>query len=114
MKVLLKHLLVLGVAGGVLLLLDSTGIGCMFRYLTGIPCPACGTTRSLLSLVAFDWGGYFRFNPMALPVASAVLLGVHASKLPRRFFNFILVYVLMVSLLTLVVYGYRLVHGLIP
>ena len=114
MKLLLKHLLIVGIAGGAILLLDATGIGCTFRTLTGIPCPACGTTRSLLSLLTLDVGAYIRYNPMALPIASALLLGVHASKLPRRWFRLIVAYVLAVAILAVVVYVYRLLHGLIP
>ena len=114
MKLLLKHLLIFGIAGGAIVLLDTTGIGCTFRYLTGIPCPACGTTRSLLSLLTLNPGAYVRYNPMALPIASALLLGVHALKLPEKYFRPILVYVVVVAVLAVIVYVYRLLHGLIP
>ena len=41
--------------------LTSWGIGvptisCPFRAFTGIPCPTCGLTRSLLAIATGDWG----------------------------------------------------------
>ncbi len=49
-------------------------IGCPIYGLTGFPCPACGTTRALTSLVKLDLGGYFHYNPMALPLLSVFFI----------------------------------------
>lgn len=37
---------------------------CLLRALTGIPCPACGCTRSLLAWSHWDVSAAFRFNPL--------------------------------------------------
>lgn len=37
---------------------------CAFRWLTGLPCPACGCTRSLIAWSELDVIGAFLFNPM--------------------------------------------------
>ncbi len=37
---------------------------CWLRKLTGIPCPACGCTRSLLAWSQFDLAHAFCFNPL--------------------------------------------------
>jgi len=37
---------------------------CWLRALTGIPCPACGCTRSLLAWAHLDPGSALRFNPL--------------------------------------------------
>lgn len=37
---------------------------CWLRKLTGIPCPGCGCTRSLLAWSHFDLVGALRFNPL--------------------------------------------------
>jgi len=46
---------------------------CLLRKLTGVPCPACGSTRSLLAWTHFDPVNAFRFNPL---FALACVLGV--------------------------------------
>jgi Protein of unknown function (DUF2752) len=37
---------------------------CWFRQLTGLPCPTCGATRSVLSLVHGNLGGAIDRNPL--------------------------------------------------
>jgi hypothetical protein len=37
---------------------------CWFRQLTGLPCPACGATRSALALVHGDLGSAISHNPL--------------------------------------------------
>lgn len=37
---------------------------CALREWTGIPCPACGSTRSLLASSHLDFLSAFRFNPL--------------------------------------------------
>ena len=37
---------------------------CMFRELTGLYCPGCGSGRSVAALLRGDWGTAFRYNPM--------------------------------------------------
>ena len=44
---------------------DDPGI-CLFRQLTGIPCPSCGSTRSVLSLLHGDLIGALIWNPFGL------------------------------------------------
>lgn len=45
---------------------------CMFKHITGLPCPSCGTTRSLLLLVNGDWTIALWTNPLGY--LAAVLL----------------------------------------
>ena len=49
------------------------GITCIVYYLTKIPCPTCGMTRALFSLIIGDIQGYIQYNAMALPVALVFL-----------------------------------------
>jgi Protein of unknown function (DUF2752) len=49
--------------------------GCLFRELTGLPCPTCGTTRAALALARLDLSGAIAFNPLATLGALVFVLG---------------------------------------
>ena len=59
---------VLFVAWLVLYLLD---IGCVFRLMTGIPCPGCGMTRAWLAALRLDFAAAIAYHPLfwAVPIA---------------------------------------------
>ena len=48
---------------------------CIFRQLTGIPCPTCGTTRTALALADLDLAGAFVVNPLATIAAVIFFVG---------------------------------------
>lgn len=48
--------------------------GCPFNWLTGLDCPACGSTRMVYSLLHGDLAAAWHFNPVML-VAGLPLLG---------------------------------------
>jgi hypothetical protein len=45
---------------------------CVFKGLTGLPCPTCGSTRTLARLFALDFGGALTMNPFMTLVAVVV------------------------------------------
>lgn len=59
---------------------------CLFKTLTGIPCPGCGITRSILALLGGDAASSFRLNPAGPVVVMffAVLLVVALVDLRSR------------------------------
>ncbi len=53
--------------------------GCVFHALTGVPCPACGSTRAILALLAGDPRTALAFNPLVtLGVALALSFALAA------------------------------------
>jgi hypothetical protein len=65
-------LIVLGAAR--VLPLHSIIPSCVFKGITGFPCPTCGTTRSMLSLSQGDIATALAMNPLiALGLVGAVL-----------------------------------------
>lgn len=76
---------VLFVAWLALYLLD---IGCVFRLMTGIPCPGCGMTRAWLAALRFDFAAAFAYHPLFWMVPIAFVLafvrdGTTSNKLKR-------------------------------
>ena len=59
---------------------------CVFKGLTGLPCPTCGSTRTLGRLFALDVAGAWSQNPLATLGAVAVAAWGLAdlALLPRR------------------------------
>lgn len=56
--------------------LSLLGIGCPFYRVFGFPCPGCGMTRAVLSLLQLDFAAAWQFHPMvfALPYLLALFL----------------------------------------
>ena len=52
---------------------------CLFHWITGVPCPGCGSTRAVLQLVQGHLGAAFAFNPLTtLATLAAVVWGIYA------------------------------------
>ena len=49
--------------------------GCLFRELTGLPCPTCGTAHAALALARLDLPHAIAFNPLATLGALVFLVG---------------------------------------
>jgi hypothetical protein len=47
---------------------------CMIKHATGIPCPSCGSTRSIISLVQGNFIQSILINPMGLIILLIMLL----------------------------------------
>ena len=82
MKVLMKRSVRKHFLYGIVICLFIFGItvfdiGCPLFYIFRVPCPACGSTRALLSLCLLDIQGYFHYHPLALPMGVAIWLMLH-------------------------------------
>ena len=47
---------------------------CAIKYVTNIPCPSCGSSRSVISLLKADFIGAFKFNPLGYLIAVIMLI----------------------------------------
>jgi hypothetical protein len=61
--------------GSFFVLMGSGIIKCPTAKLFHVPCPACGSSRSMYALFSFDVPAIFRFNPWA-PIVVAIVLGI--------------------------------------
>lgn len=46
---------------------------CIFRHITGIPCPSCGSTRSIVTLMHGNISEALLLNPFGLIIAAIML-----------------------------------------
>ena len=63
-------------------------IGCVFRLMTGIPCPGCGMTRAWLAALRLDFAAAIAYHPLfwVVPIAFALAFvrdGAASNKLKR-------------------------------
>lgn len=54
---------------------EATFVLCLFRKLTGLPCPGCGMTRSFCALAKGHWQQALQFHPLG-PLAFFVFVAV--------------------------------------
>lgn len=54
--------------------LEGTPDLCIFSNLTGMPCPSCGSTRSVMCLLHGDPVGAIRINPFGILVAFIMIV----------------------------------------
>ena len=86
-------------------------IGCIFRLMTGIPCPGCGMTRAWLAALRLDFAAAFAYHPLFWVVPIAFVLAfvreeVASSKLKRG----IDIAVTVLCVLVVVVWIVRLIN----
>jgi len=47
---------------------------CLFKRVTGVPCPSCGSTRSVLSFLRGDFAGAILLNPFGVIILIILLV----------------------------------------
>ena len=47
---------------------------CLFKRITTIPCPSCGTTRSVLSILKGDFAGAIYWNPFGMIIMAILII----------------------------------------
>lgn len=68
---------------------------CLIKHVTNIPCPSCGSSRSVISLIKGDFIGALNFNPIGYLVAIIMLIApiwiiVDTIKRTKTLFDFYL------------------------
>ena len=82
----------------VLALIPSEGFNftlCPMQNIFGLPCPACGITRSMSSLLSLDILHSFQYHPLGIIVLAAIFTALfvnHSDFLYMRVFNKVSIY----------------------
>ncbi len=106
-KIIKRHIILLAIICLFMLFGKLTGIGCLFLLLFKLPCPTCGMTRAMLSLIRMDLQGYFTYNPMALPVCIAVWLMLNLDMIKHK--KAVIIFSIVTVAANLLVYFGRMV-----
>lgn len=53
---------------------NELGSICLIKNVTGVPCPACGSTRSVLEIINLELGNAFVLNPLGFLVFAILLV----------------------------------------
>ena len=57
---------------------------CLFHQATGLPCPACGMTRSVTSILHNQWALSWRYHPLGWLMAAAGVFLAAVSVVPEK------------------------------
>lgn len=111
-SILKLHLIILIIILLYIIIVNITKIYCPIFFIIGKPCPTCGSTRALLSLLEFNIDDYFHFNAMALPLGIFTLLGIHR-KIAKKHFKYLDCFVILTAIISFLYYLYRIYNNLL-
>lgn len=78
--------------------IESIGITCPIKFLTGISCAGCGMSRAFLAALRLDFVSAFHFHPLFWLVIPTVLLFVFRNKIP--FFKICFILIVAIFIIT--------------
>lgn len=88
--------------------LQSFGITCPIKFLTGVSCAGCGTTRAWLSLLRGDIQDALYYHPLFWVPPIALFLYLKRSKLSKQLFR---AFMFLIILAYAILYLFRLKTG---
>lgn len=88
-----------------LFLFAKFNITCPIYCFLKVPCPTCGVTRAIISLVNFDLQNYLFFQPFAIFLLIAVILLIHVKLFKRK--NLIYFFSFFILILNLLYYFFK-------
>lgn len=95
---LARKTLITMLLAGILLLWAYFDLPCLFRAVSGIPCPSCGMGRAWLAVMRLDFSAAFSFHPMFWSVPVFWLFAVYDLRLLKnRRMNDLILGLLMVG-----------------
>ncbi len=90
------------------IILESFGVTCPIKYLTGISCAGCGMSRAWISLLHFNFRDAFMYHPLFFLPPVALIIMLCKSKINIKFYK---IFMFTIAGAFVIVYLYRMIAG---
>lgn len=88
--------------------LESFGVTCPIKYITGISCAGCGMSRAWISLLHFNIHDAFMYHPLFFLPPVVVIVMLFKSKINIKFYK---IFMFTMAGAFVIVYLYRMFIG---
>ena len=89
-------------------ILESFGVTCPTKYITGISCAGCGMSRAWISLLHFNIHDAFMYHPLFFLPPVVVIVMLFKSKINIKFYK---IFMFTMAGAFVIVYLYRMFIG---
>lgn len=89
-------------------ILESFGVTCPIKYITGISCAGCGMSRAWISLLHFNIHDAFMYHPLFFLPPVVVIAMLFKSKINIKFYK---IFMFTIAGAFVIVYLYRMFIG---
>ena len=91
------------------IILESFGVTCPIKYLTGISCAGCGMSRAWISLLHLNLQDAFMYHPLFFLPPVALIIMLCKSKINIKFYK---IFMFTIAGAFVIVYMYRMIVGI--
>ena len=88
--------------------MESIGITCPIKFITGISCAGCGMSRAWMAFLQLDIAKAFAYHPLFWLVPIAVIVLLCKSKINIKFYK---IFMFTIAGAFVIVYLYRMLIG---
>lgn len=89
-------------------ILESFGVTCPIKYITGISCAGCGMSRAWISLLHFNIHDAFMYHPLFFLPPVVVIVMLFKSKINIKFYK---IFMFTMAGAFVIVYLYRMIRN---
>lgn len=89
-------------------ILESFGVTCPIKYITGISCAGCGMSRAWIALLHFNIHEAFMYHPLFFLPPVVVIVMLLKSKINIKFYK---IFMFTIACAFVIVYLYRMFIG---
>ena len=89
-------------------ILESLGVTCPIKYITGISCAGCGMSRAWIALLHFNIHDAFMYHPLFFLPPLVLIIMLLKSKINIKIYK---IFMFTMACVFVIVYLYRMIKG---